>query len=323
MSHILITGGAGFIGSSLADALLAQDHEVIVLDNFHDYYDPQLKENNVAPNLNNKSYHLFRGDINDKSQLNHIFTSFTIDTVIHLAARAGIRPSLHDPAAYVRTNVEGTAQILEAMRRHHVQKLIFASSSSVYGNCQAAKFSEDLPLSQPISPYAATKLAGEQLVYTYTKLYDLQAVCLRFFTVYGPRQRPDLAIHKFVKLIEQGRPIPVYGDGSTIRDYTYIDDIVHGIINSIYYNSTPYDIINLGGGSPVTLNEMIATLEQTLGQKAIIDRQPLQPGDVTKTVSDISKAQRLLNYQPQTTFTQGINLFYQWYKNLYPAPLHS
>ena len=205
--------------------------------------------------------------------------------------------------------------LLEVMKEHNVKKIVFASSSSVYGNCKAEKFTEDLKVTEPISPYAATKSACEQFLYTYSKLYDMQALCLRFFTVYGPRQRPDLAIRKFIELIEQDKPIPVYGDGTTMRDYTYIDDIVNGIMSAINYDKTPYEIINLGGGSPVTLNEMIATIEKVLGKKAKIERLPMQPGDVDRTVADITKAKRLLNYNPQTTFEEGIRKFIEWRNN--------
>ncbi len=308
----LITGGAGFIGSTLADKLLSKNEKVIVIDNFNNYYDPKIKENNVSCNLNNENYKLYRGDICDRKLVKEIFETNKIDKVVHIAARAGVRPSLEDPLEYIRSNIEGTVNILENMKNFEVKKLVFASSSSVYGNCKAEKFSEDLKVTEPISPYAATKSACEQIIYTYYKLYDIKSVCLRFFTVYGPKQRPDLAIRKFTELIEQGKPIPVYGDGTTKRDYTFIDDIVCGIISAMEYDTTPYEIINLGGGSPVTLTQMIETIEKVLGKKAIIDRLPMQPGDVDKTVSDISKARKLLNYNPQTTFEEGIRKFVEW-----------
>ena len=313
---ILITGGAGFIGSTLADELLSRKEKVIVIDNFNNYYDPKIKENNVNGNLNNENYKLYRGDICDRELVKEIFENNTISTVIHIAARAGVRPSLEDPLEYVRTNIEGTVNILENMRKNNVKKLVFASSSSVYGNCKAEKFSEDLKVTEPISPYAATKSACEQIIYTYNKLYNIQSVCLRFFTVYGPKQRPDLAIRKFTELIEQDKSIPVYGDGSTMRDYTFIDDIVCGIISAVNYDKTPYEIINLGGGSPVTLTQMIETIEKVLGKKAIINRLPMQPGDVDKTVSDISKAKQLLNYNPSTTFEEGIKKFIEWKRGI-------
>ncbi len=321
--QILITGGAGFIGSTLADKLLKLstsfqnniNNKIIIIDNFNDYYSPELKDLNIKHNLANPDYKLYRGDICDRNLVNKIFKNHEINCVIHIAARAGVRPSLEDPLEYVRSNIEGTINILEAMRKNNVKKIVFASSSSVYGNCKAEKFTEDLKVTEPISPYAATKSACEQFLYTYSKLYDMQALCLRFFTVYGPRQRPDLAIRKFIELIEQDKPIPVYGDGTTMRDYTYIDDIVNGIMSAIDYDKTPYEIINLGGGSPVTLNVMIATIEKVLGKKAKIERLPMQPGDVDKTVADITKARLLLNYNPQTTFEEGIRKFMEWRDN--------
>lgn len=312
--NILITGGAGFIGSTLADKLIKENNKVIVIDNFNDYYSPKLKEKNVFHNLTNLNYSLYRNDICDKDAVEKIFEKNNIDCVVHIAARAGVRPSLENPLAYAETNIDGTINILEAMRKNNVKKMVFASSSSVYGNCKAEKFSEDLKVTEPISPYAATKSACEQFLYTYSKLYDIQSICLRFFTVFGPRQRPDLAIRKFIELIEQDRPIPVYGDGTTMRDYTYIDDIVSGIMSAIKYDKTPYEIINLGGGSPVTLNEMIETIEKVLGKNAKIDRLPMQPGDVDKTVSDITKAKKLLGYEPKTTFEEGIRNFIEWRK---------
>lgn len=313
--HILITGGAGFIGSTLADKLLKEGHTIIVVDNFNDYYDVKLKKQNVANQKRNKNYTLYKGDICDRKLIDKIFKKEQIDVVVHIAARAGVRPSLEDPLEYVRSNIEGTVNILENMKKHGVKKLVFASSSSVYGNCTAEKFSEDLKVTEPISPYAATKSSCEQFIYTYSKLYGINAVCLRFFTVYGPKQRPDLAIRKFIELIEQEKPIPVYGDGTTMRDYTFIDDIISGICAAIDYDKTPYEIINLGGGSPVTLNQMIETIEKVLGKKAIIDRQPTQPGDVNKTVSDITKANALLGYSPKTSFNDGIRKFVEWKKN--------
>lgn len=313
--NILITGGAGFIGSTLADKLLKENNKVFVIDNFNDYYDIRLKEKNVSVNLDNPNYKLYRGDICNRELVREIFAENKIDTVVHIAARAGVRPSLQNPLEYIRSNIDGTINILENMRKAEVKKIVFASSSSVYGNCKAEKFSEDLKVTEPISPYAATKSACEQFLYTYSKLYGINAVCLRFFTVYGPKQRPDLAIRKFIELIERDEPIPVYGDGTTMRDYTFIEDIIGGICSAIEYSKTPYEIINLGGGSPVTLNEMISTIEETLGKKAIINRLPMQPGDVDKTVSDITKARNLLNYNPQTSFKEGIRKFVEWRKN--------
>ena len=307
-----ITGGAGFIGSSLADRLLAEGHLVTIYDNFNDYYDPALKERNIAPNLDNANYDVIRGDIEDEKSLLAALSAKAPDVVIHLAARAGIRPSLEHPVDYMKTNVVGTANLLNAMAKLGLRKLVFASSSSVYGNCRAESFSEKLKVTEPISPYAASKSACEQLCYTFQHLYHIKTVCLRFFTVYGPRQRPDLAIRKFIDRIDNGEPIDMYGDGSSRRDYTFIKDIISGIRAAIDYNGNEYEIINLGGGEPITLNRMIATIEKVLGKKAVINRLPMQPGDVDKTVCDWSKAKKLLKYTPSTTFEDGIRAFVEW-----------
>ena len=240
----LITGGAGFIGSTLADSLLADGHEITVVDNFSDYYDISLKETNVVHNINNKNYILYRSDIEDKAKLSDIFKNDKFDAVIHLAARAGVRSSLEAPSAYIRSNIIGTVNVLDCMKDYGVKKLVFASSSSVYGNCKEDKFSEDLKVTEPISPYAATKSACEQICYTWHHLYDISIVALRFFTVYGPRQRPDLAINKFAHLIDVNLPVEMYGDGSTMRDYTYIDDIISGIKSAINYDKSGYEIIS-------------------------------------------------------------------------------
>lgn len=313
---VLITGGAGFIGSTLADKLLQAALKVIVIDNFNDYYSPAIKNRNVKNNLNNPDYKLYRGDIEDAAFVNTVFQETKPDLVVHIGARSGVRPSISDPVAYVKTNIEGTVNILEAMKTSQIRHMIFASSSSVYGNSQATKFSETLDVSKPISPYAATKSTCEQLLYTYSHLYDFQVVCLRFFTVYGPRQRPDLAIKKFIDLMRDNKPIPVYGDGSTSRDYTYIDDIVSGVIKACNYNAEPYSIINLGSGAPISLADMIATIEKVLGKKAVIQRLPMQPGDVQRTYADISKARKLLGYKPETCFEEGIKKFVKWENNL-------
>lgn len=313
--NILITGGAGFIGSTLADRLLEGNNKIIVVDNFNDYYDVKLKEQNVKNNLSNNAYKLYRGDICDRNFIKKIFKNEVIDIVIHLAARAGVRPSLEDPLEYVRSNIEGTVNILERMKTYNVKKIVFASSSSVYGNCTANKFHEDLKVIEPISPYAATKSACEQILYTYSNLYKINAICLRFFTVYGPRQRPDLAIRKFIELIENDKPITIFGDGSSVRDYTYIDDIVNGILAAINYTMTPYEIINLGGGSPITLKKMVSTIEDVLNKKAQIMYMPNQLGDVKKTVCDNTKAQKLLHFYPKTEFRNGIENFVKWKNN--------
>ena len=312
MKTILITGGAGFIGSHLADKLLESGNNIIVIDNMNDFYNPSIKQKNIEHNLINEHYRFYKADIENINEIDSIFKNHKIDTVVHLAARAGVRPSIENPEGYVKTNILGTINILELMKRYEIKKMVFASSSSVYGNCQENIFSETLKISEPISPYAATKSACEQFCYTYHKLYGINIIALRFFTVYGPRQRPDLAIHKFARLIKQEKPIPVFGDGHTKRDYTYIDDIIQGVISAIEYNKTGYEIINLGGGEPVTLNRMIEELEKYLSKKAIINRMPMQKGDVDKTVSDISKAEKLLNYHPETSFTEGIRKFTEW-----------
>ncbi len=314
LTNVLITGGAGFIGSSLADRLLEENFNVIVVDNFSDYYSPDIKRNNIKEALKKDNYKLYEIDIENLGELEKVFAENKIDVIVHLAARAGVRPSIEMPVKYVETNILGTTNILEMMRKYGVKKMSMASSSSVYGNCKADKFSEDLDIHQPISPYAATKLADELICYTYHHLFDLQICMLRFFTVYGPRQRPDLAINKFVRLIEAGEPIDMYGDGSTMRDYTYIDDIVDGIRKTLDYNGSGFEIFNLGGGSPVTLRDMISTIEKALDKKAIINMLPMQPGDVDKTVSDITKAQKMLEYSPKVDFKSGIFNFIQWMK---------
>jgi len=311
----LITGGAGFIGSHVADKLLSEGHDIVVVDNFNNYYEPQIKEANVEAHLNDSHYMLYRSDIEDINALEEVFQTHSFDVVIHLAARAGVRPSVENPAEYVKTNILGTVNILECMKKYSVKKLVMASSSSVYGNCKADKFSEFLEISQPISPYAATKSACEQFCYTWYHLYGIQVAMLRFFTVYGPRQRPDLAIHKFTRKILRNEPIQIYGDENMKRDYTYIDDIVDGIQKAICYDRTGYEIFNLGGGHPVSVKEMIMTLEKALGKQAIIEHVSKQAGDVDKTVCDNKKAYHLLGYEPQTTFEQGIQKFVDWLKN--------
>lgn len=308
----LITGGAGFIGSNLADSLLNDGHDIVVVDNFNDYYDIKIKEANVAAHMNNPRYKIYHADIENMADMQKIFAENKFDAVVHLAARAGVRPSLEQPLDYVNSNILGTVNILECMKNNVCKKLVIASSSSVYGNCKAEKFSEDLKVTEPISPYAATKSACEQLCYTWHHLYGINVVALRFFTVYGPRQRPDLAISKFCRLIDEGKPIQMYGDGTTKRDYTFIEDIVAGIKASIAYDKTGFEIINLGGGEPITLKRMIATIEEAMGKKAEIEHLPMQPGDVEKTVCDYSKAQRLLNYKPNTSFAAGIAKYVAW-----------
>ncbi len=311
VERVLLTGGAGFIGSHLAEALLARGCELLVLDDLNDYYDPALKRANLEAVRRAGPFEFAQGDICDAPLVEPLLARFRPTAVVHLAARAGVRPSLEQPALYQRVNVEGTAVLLEAARRHGVQRFVFASSSSVYGAASQVPFSENDPVRAPISPYAASKIAGEALCHVYSHLHGMRIVCLRFFTVYGPRQRPDLAIRKFAESIAAGRPIPVFGDGSTGRDYTYIDDIVAGILAAMAYDAE-FEVFNLGNSSPVLLREMIATLERVLGKEAVIDRQPLQPGDVPITYADISKAKRLLGWAPRTVLETGVRRMVEW-----------
>ncbi len=311
--RILVTGGAGFIGSSLVDALISLGHAVVVIDNFNDFYAPNTKERNVVIHKGNPNYKLIRGDVENICDLEKAFAYGPVDVVYHLAARAGVRPSLENPLGYAKSNYIGTLNVLEAMRRQGVSKLFFASSSSVYGNCGDDVFSETAKVARPISPYAATKVACESLVYTYAHLYDIDAMCFRFFTVYGPRQRPDLAIHKFTRKIDAGDPIQMYGDGSSKRDYTYIGDIVRALVSALSVGSFSYEIVNLGGGEPIELSRMITELENALGKKAVVERLPMQPGDVNRTACDWRKAHELLGYAPQTSFSDGIRNFVRWF----------
>jgi len=316
MRNILVTGGAGFIGSHLVDRLLSEGGwQISVVDDFNDFYDPSIKRDNVNRQKANQNYRLFEADIRDREALAEVFRENTFDCIVHLAARAGVRPSLELPLLYSQTNIEGTVNLLELAREHGTKQFVFGSSSSVYGINANVPFSEEDPIRQPISPYAATKAAGELICHTYTHLYGIRCVCLRFFTVYGPRQRPDLAIHKFARLLSEGKPIPVFGDGTTRRDYTYIDDILAGVRAAIDYSESDYEVINLGESRTVELRELIALLEKELGVSATIDRQPLQPGDVPQTYADISKAKRLLGYNPQTQIEVGIHRFVEWFRN--------
>ena len=318
MKTYLITGGAGFIGSHLADNLLKEGYKVIVIDNFCDFYSPDLKERNVKENLNNPNYLLYRIDIRDCLAVNGVFESNKIDCVIHLAAMAGVRPSIENPTLYQEVNCLGTQNILECMKKHGVNKLIMASSSSVYGNCKEVPFKETFVVDYAISPYAATKKANEVMTHVYHALDNMNVIMLRFFTVFGPRQRPDLAINKFTRLMLAGEEIPMFGDGSTSRDYTYVEDIVDGIKKSIKYveeNNNVYEIINLGNSSPISLKNMINTIGEVLEVKPKIKELPMQPGDVERTYADITKAKTLLEYNPKTTFKEGIEKFVKWYKN--------
>jgi UDP-glucuronate 4-epimerase len=314
MKNILITGGAGFIGSHLVDRLLAEGGwRITVVDDFNDFYDPSIKRENLSWLISNPDFKLVEADIRNPEAVSQAFSETNFDCIVHLAARAGVRPSLKEPRLYVETNINGTLNLLELARIHGVKQFVFGSSSSVYGMNAKVPFSEDDPIFNPISPYAATKAAGELLCHSYAHLYDLRVVCLRFFTVYGARQRPDLAIHTFARLISAGQPISVFGDGTTRRDYTYIDDIISGVCAAIDYDQSDYEVINLGESRTVELRELISLIEKALDRHAEIDRQPLQPGDVTQTFADISKARRLLGYDPQTQIEEGIEKFVEWF----------
>ena len=316
MKRILITGGAGFIGSHLVDHLLAErGWEITVVDDFNNFYDPAIKRENVRTHLHQAGYELHETDIRDLAALKNIFAGRRFECIVHLAARAGVRPSLTQPLLYSETNINGTLNLLELARGHNVEQFVFGSSSSVYGINARVPFSEDDPIRNPISPYAATKGAAELLCHTYSHLYGLRCVCLRFFTVYGARQRPDLAIHKFARLITSGKPIPVFGDGTTRRDYTFVDDIIGGVRAAIDFTGSNYEVINLGESRTVELRELISLLEKELDLKAVIDRQPLQPGDVPQTFADISKARRLLGYNPQTQIEAGMKRFVEWFRS--------
>lgn len=313
----LITGGAGFIGSSLADDLLEKNNRVVVIDNFCDFYDPQIKENNIKNALKKENYKLYRGDIRDKDLLNKIFNENNIDIVVHLAAMAGVRPSIENPVLYQEVNCLGTQNILECMKEKRIMNLVMASSSSVYGNSKTVPFKESDIVDFAISPYAATKKANEVMTHVYHKLYNINVIMLRFFTVYGPRQRPDLAINKFTKLMLNNEKIPMFGDGTTSRDYTYIDDIVNGIEKSCEYvakNKDVYEIINLGSNNPISLKKMIEIIGKTLNVEPKIEELPMQPGDVDRTYACIDKAKELLGYNPSVTFEEGIKKFIEWYE---------
>jgi UDP-glucuronate 4-epimerase len=309
--RILVTGGAGFIGSHLVEKLLATGHDVSILDDFNEFYDPQIKRANIAAVAGDVAIH--RVDLRDSAAVNSVFHREKFDAIAHLAARAGVRPSIRQPQLYYDTNVNGTLHLLEAARLTGISRFIFASSSSVYGVSKTVPFSESLHLTQTISPYAATKIAGEFLCSTYSHLYRMRMVALRFFTVYGARQRPDLAIHQFTKRIHTGEPIDQFGDGTTRRDYTYIDDIIQGVMAAFEYEGPLFDIFNLGESETIQLKELIAAIEKTVGKKAIINRMPEQPGDVPVTCADISKARKLLGYNPTTPLSAGLPKFVDWF----------
>lgn len=326
MEWILVTGGAGFIGSHVCERLIGEGYGVCIVDNMNNFYNVKLKENNihcierVAKNRAGEVaevLHFYNVDITNTGELNAVFEKHEFSAVIHLAAYAGVRPSIEDAPLYTRVNVNGTVNILECMRKYGVRRLLFASSSSVYGNNVKTPFSEEDFVDYPISPYAVTKKAGELICYTYHHLYGINTACLRFFTVYGPRQRPDLAICKFTKLIYDNKEIPFYGDGSTRRDYTYITDILDGVFKAIDWTRSKkklFEVFNLGESQTVSLSELIFQLEISIGKKAMLHYMPLQQGDVNITYADISKSRRILGYEPKVLFKNGIDLYIKWYK---------
>ena len=305
--RILVTGGAGFIGSHLVEKLLAAGHDVVILDDFNDFYDPGIKQANIAGFA--KDVTVCHVDLRDGAAVRNLFHREKVDAISHLAARAGVRPSIQHPQLYYDTNVSGTLHLLEAARVTGVERFVFASSSSVYGASKTVPFSEDQQLTQTLSPYGATKVAGEFLCSTYSHLFQMRVVALRYFTVYGPRQRPDLAIHQFTRRIYAGHTIDQFGDGSTRRDYTYIDDVIQGTMAAIEYEGPRYDIFNLGESETIQLKELISAIENALGKKAKINPLPEQPGDMPLTCADISKARRLLGYNPTTKFSKGLPKF--------------
>jgi UDP-glucuronate 4-epimerase len=318
--RVLLTGGAGFIGSHLAEALLQHGYQVAIVDNLDPFYPSFWKKSNLEEIRQAGAYQFYEVDIRDMEALSRIVALTRPAVIIHLAARAGVRPSIEQPHVYERVNVEGTLNLLELCRGFHVDKFIFGSSSSVYGATSSVPFSEDHVELRPLSPYAATKLAGEMLAYTYAHLFGLSVVCLRFFTVYGPRQRPDLAIHKFTELIEAGKPVPIFGDGSSSRDYTYVGDIVAGVLAALNYELPPgpssarFEVFNLGNSQPVMLTELVDLLEEVTGRRAVREWRPLQPGDSPLTWADISKACRVLGYRPATALEEGLTSFVKWYR---------
>ena len=312
---ILVTGAAGFIGSHLCQRLLADGNSVIGLDNFDAFYDPAIKRANIVQCIKTDNFELATGDIRDKDFVEVILKNRNVDIIVHLAAKAGVRGSIEDPLSYADVNVNGTVVMLDSARKFNIDKFVFASSSSVYGNNKKTPFRETDNVDFPISPYAATKKAGELTCHTYSHLYNMNITCLRFFTVYGPRQRPDLAIHKFVRLIEAGRPIPVFGDGSMRRDHTYIDDIIDGITSAMKL-CEGFEIYNLGNSTPIRLDELVSEIEKTLGKKAIINQLPLQSGDVKQTYADITKACQQLGYNPKTEIADGLAKFMEWFRKI-------
>jgi len=310
---ILVTGAAGFIGSHLCERLLADGGKIVAVDNFDDFYDPAVKRRNIAKCLKNKNFELIEADIRDSATMGKAVGN-GIDIIVHLAARAGVRPSIANPGLYADVNINGTVVLLEASKKHNVNKFIFGSSSSVYGNNKKVPFAESDNVDLPISPYAATKKACELICHTYHHLYNINITCLRFFTVYGPRQRPDLAIHKFARLIEAGKPVPIYGDGSMERDFTFIDDIINGIVAAMG-KCRGYRIYNLGESRPISVNELVVRLEEALGKKAKRGYEPLQPGDVNRTYADVTRARKELGYNPATKIEDGLARFVKWLRS--------
>jgi len=309
---VFITGGAGFIGSTLTDRLLERGDRVVCIDDFNDFYDPAIKRRNITKALTSDRYRLEEGDICDLPLLQRLFDEEQVDAVIHIAARAGVRPSIVEPLLYQKVNVEGSNNLFEVARHHEVANFVFISSSSVYGENEKVPFAEDDPVNYPISPYAATKRAGELIAHTYHHLFGMNITCLRPFTVYGPRQRPEMAIHLFLRAILEGRPIKMFGDGTSSRDYTYIDDLVDGFIRAID-RPLGYEIINLGEHEVTTLKELIDMIGEAVGKEPIIDQLPMQPGDVPRTYADVTKAKRLLGYEPKVSMREGIRRFVEWY----------
>jgi UDP-glucuronate 4-epimerase len=319
---VLVTGGAGFIGSHLTRRLLDRGARVTVLDDFNDFYDPARKRVNILPFQNEpcyaERYRLVEGDIRDAAVVRRLFEQNEFDAVVHLAARAGVRPSLAEPILYEEVNCIGTLNLLEAARRHGPRVFIFGSSSSVYGINEKVPFSEDDEINQPISPYATTKRTGELLCYNYHHLYGLKTSCLRFFTVYGPAQRPEMAIHKFTDLLARGKPVPLYGDGSSRRDYTYIDDIVDGLVATLDL-APDFEILNLGGAETTALKDLVLWIAEELAVPPLIEYLPAQPGDVPITYADVTKAHRLLGYAPKVSIREGLKRFVAWYRERHTA----
>lgn len=308
---ILITGAAGFIGSHLSENLLNEGHQIVGFDNFDPFYDRAVKEHNLEKSLSNELFTLIEGDLNNSGDMKNLFSGQEYDVVIHLAAKAGVRPSIENPLDYTKVNINGTQNLLEMMKSEGLKRLVFASSSSVYGNSKDVPYNEEMNVNNPISPYAATKVAAEVLCYTYWQLFGISVTCLRFFTVYGPRQRPEMAIAKFIRKAYNGESISVFGDGRSSRDFTYIDDIIQGVVSAVH-KDLGYEIINLGESTTIELNSLIALIEKLTGKEVKKDYLEMQPGDVFTTYADISKAKKLLNYNPTTNMEEGISKYIHW-----------